>query len=228
MSDYSHIEYIVSGERLTSAPRLLEVIRVRLWLNIGTWMAEIITRSKDRPGVSRQSALGVWVDLTKSIEEVAPTTLERVNARVTELAAVQEQDTQDIYAVIEITQKENSVIKKLMDWSRIDIHYELQAYRTHTQMQDYRIASQESLMTTLIAQVHPLWGQFSAALGQGFKHHQARAQTHTEDPKDANNMPPRRTSAAARAAAAAPMTVAVVEQLIEARVSAALANHETL
>ncbi|GJV70098.1 putative reverse transcriptase domain-containing protein [Tanacetum coccineum] len=41
-------------------------------------------------------------------------------------------------------------------------------------------------------------------------------------------MPPKRTSAAATAAAAAPMTAAAVEQLIEARVSAALANHETL
>ncbi|GJY28465.1 hypothetical protein Tco_0404232 [Tanacetum coccineum] len=43
-----------------------------------------------------------------------------------------------------------------------------------------------------------------------------------------NNMPPRRSSATARAAAATPMTVAAVEQLIEARMSAALANHETL
>ncbi|GKD30107.1 hypothetical protein Tco_1240885, partial [Tanacetum coccineum] len=49
-------------------------------------------------------------------------------------------------------------------------------------------------------------------------------------------MPPRRSSAIARAvvaaraavAAATPMTVAVVEQLIKAKVSAALANHETL
>ncbi|GKA39858.1 hypothetical protein Tco_0732451 [Tanacetum coccineum] len=43
-------------------------------------------------------------------------------------------------------------------------------------------------------------------------------------------MPPRRTSTttARAAAAAAPMTVAAVEQLIEARVSAVLANHETL
>ncbi|GJX69157.1 reverse transcriptase domain-containing protein [Tanacetum coccineum] len=44
-------------------------------------------------------------------------------------------------------------------------------------------------------------------------------------------MPPRRSSATARAAAAAaatPMTAAAVEQLIKARVSAALANHETL
>ncbi|GKB09774.1 putative reverse transcriptase domain-containing protein [Tanacetum coccineum] len=43
-------------------------------------------------------------------------------------------------------------------------------------------------------------------------------------------MPPRRCSATARAAAAAaaPMTATAIEQLIEARVSAALANHETL
>ncbi|GKE25666.1 putative reverse transcriptase domain-containing protein [Tanacetum coccineum] len=49
-------------------------------------------------------------------------------------------------------------------------------------------------------------------------------------------MPPSRSSATARAAPAAvkaatiaaPMTVAAVEQLIEARVSATLANHETL
>ncbi|GKG12833.1 hypothetical protein Tco_0347070, partial [Tanacetum coccineum] len=52
-----------------------------------------------------------------------------------------------------------------------------------------------------------------------------------------NNMPPRRSSATARAAAtsaaraaaaATPMTATAVEQLIEVRVSAALANHETL
>ncbi|GJT44125.1 reverse transcriptase domain-containing protein [Tanacetum coccineum] len=41
-------------------------------------------------------------------------------------------------------------------------------------------------------------------------------------------MPPKRTSAAATAAATALMTVVAVEQLIEARVFAALANHETL
>nr|GEX67305.1 reverse transcriptase domain-containing protein [Tanacetum cinerariifolium] len=44
-----------------------------------------------------------------------------------------------------------------------------------------------------------------------------------------NNMPPKRTSAArAPNAVAAPMTAITVEQLIEARVSATLANHETL
>ncbi|GKC13105.1 hypothetical protein Tco_1009887, partial [Tanacetum coccineum] len=39
----------------------------------------------------------VWVDPTEAVEEVAPTTLKGFNAKVTELAAVQEQDTQDIY-----------------------------------------------------------------------------------------------------------------------------------
>ncbi|GJX62701.1 hypothetical protein Tco_0295601, partial [Tanacetum coccineum] len=78
-------------------------------------------------------------------------------------------------------------------------------------------------------------GQLSAALWQ-IQALQARDQTHAGDREGAasttNNMPPKRTSAAARAddatAAAAPMTAAAVEQLIEARVSAALANHETL
>nr|GEX62430.1 reverse transcriptase domain-containing protein [Tanacetum cinerariifolium] len=43
-----------------------------------------------------------------------------------------------------------------------------------------------------------------------------------------NNMPPKRTSATAAAAATTPMTADAVEQLIKARVSARLANHETL
>ncbi|GKE89692.1 hypothetical protein Tco_1567167, partial [Tanacetum coccineum] len=111
------------------------------------------------------------------------------------------------------------------------VHYELQAYRTHTQMQDYRIALQESLMMTLITHVSSLQGQLSAALGQ-IQALQARGQTHVDDREGTgyNNIPPRRSSATARAAiaAATPMTAAAVEQLIEARVSAALANHETL
>ncbi|GJW89672.1 putative reverse transcriptase domain-containing protein [Tanacetum coccineum] len=98
------------------------------------------------------------------------------------------------------------------------VHYELQAYRTHTQMHDF-----------------PALRQIQAL--------QARGQTHADDREGAgtstavglvfsflvsdnhNNMPPRRSSATARAAARA---ATAVEQLIEARVSTALANHETL
>ncbi|GKD84607.1 hypothetical protein Tco_1355761, partial [Tanacetum coccineum] len=60
------------------------------------------------------------------------------------------------------------------------VHYELQAYRTHTQIQDYRIASQESLIATLIAQISSLQGQLSAALRQ-IQALQARDQTHVDD-----------------------------------------------
>ncbi|GJU88706.1 hypothetical protein Tco_1301129 [Tanacetum coccineum] len=196
------------------------------------------------------------VDPTDAVKDVAPTTLEGVNARVTELAAVQEQDTQDVYAMIEDTQDRQTQLFQSVDglvedrqfhyetarlldrealvsreaWAHSvglssAVHYELQTYRTHTQIQDYHIASQESLMTTLIAQVSSLQGQLSAALGQ-IQALQARDQTHADD-HEGNNMPPRRSSPTARAAAAAPMTTAVVEQLIEARVSAALANHDT-
>ncbi|GKC42965.1 hypothetical protein Tco_1060687 [Tanacetum coccineum] len=115
------------------------------------------------------------------------------------------------------------------------VHYQLQAYRTHTQIPDHRIALQEALTATLVAHVSFLQGQLSAALGQ-IQALQARDPNHADDPEGVdsssttNNMLPRRTSATARAAAAAaaPMTAVVVEQLIEARVSATLANHETL
>ncbi|GJS66645.1 hypothetical protein Tco_0681209, partial [Tanacetum coccineum] len=52
----------------------------------------------------------VWVDPRKAVEEVAPMTLKGVNTRVTELTAVQEQDTHDIYAVIEDTQDRQTQI----------------------------------------------------------------------------------------------------------------------
>ncbi|GKB27625.1 putative reverse transcriptase domain-containing protein [Tanacetum coccineum] len=165
---------------------------------------------------------GIYYDLIEAVEEVAPTTLERVNARVTEIAAVQEQDTQDVYAA----------------WAHsvglsLAVHYELQAYRTHTQMQDFCIASHESLMTTLITHISSLQGQLLAALGQ-IQALQARVDlcimvlcplattvglVYSVLVSDKhNNMPPRRSSATARTAAiaaATPMTAAAVKQLIE-------------
>ncbi|GJS80331.1 hypothetical protein Tco_0730212, partial [Tanacetum coccineum] len=68
----------------------------------------------------------VWVDLREAVEEVAPMTLEGVNTSVTELVAVQEQDTQDIYAMIEDTRDRQTQIyqrvKTLVDDSQY--HYE--------------------------------------------------------------------------------------------------------
>ncbi|GKD75239.1 hypothetical protein Tco_1333521, partial [Tanacetum coccineum] len=83
-----------------------------------------------------------------------------MDAEIRHQRAEEDQDTQDIYAVIEDTED-----------------------RTHTQMQDYRIASQESLMTTFIAHVSSRQGQLSEALGQI----QARDQTHADDPEGAGS-----------------------------------------
>nr|GEZ73014.1 hypothetical protein [Tanacetum cinerariifolium] len=67
-----------------------------------------------------------WIDLRDVAEEVALTTLEGVNTRVTKLAAVQEQDTQDIYGVMEDTQGRQTEIfqrvEALVDNSQY--HYE--------------------------------------------------------------------------------------------------------
>ncbi|GJY96701.1 hypothetical protein Tco_0513611 [Tanacetum coccineum] len=209
----------------------------------------------------RQRAREVWEDTAEAVEEVAPTTLKGVNARVTELAAVQEQDTQDVYVVIEDTfdrqtqlfQRVDGLVEdgqfyyetaRLLDQEALvsreawaysvglssAVHYELQAYRTHTQMHDFRIASQESLALQARGQTYADDREGAASTTVGLVFSFLVSDNH-------NNMPPRRSSATARAAAtaaraavvaAAPMTAAAFEQLIEARVSAALANHETL
>ncbi|GJZ40487.1 putative reverse transcriptase domain-containing protein, partial [Tanacetum coccineum] len=71
-------------------------------------------------------------------------------------------------------------------------------------------------------------GQLSATLGQ-IQALQARDQTHADDLPRALGCCWWAAAGAARAVAAAtPMTAAAVEQLIEARVFATLANHETL
>ncbi|GKB94670.1 hypothetical protein Tco_0980807 [Tanacetum coccineum] len=153
--------------------------------------------SRYEVGESSTAAPRPTRDPTEAVEEVAPMTLEGVNARVTELAAVQEQDTHDVYDVIEDTQDRQTQwfqrvdglvedrlfhyeTTRLLDqealvsreaWAHSIglssvVHYEMQAYRTHTQMQDFRIASQESLMMTLITHVSSLPGQLSAVLRQ--------------------------------------------------------------
>ncbi|GKF55486.1 hypothetical protein Tco_0165826 [Tanacetum coccineum] len=128
-----------------------------------------------------------------------------------------EQETQDIYVVIEDTQdrqtqlfqRVNGLVEdrqfhyetaRLLDqealvsreaWAHsvglsLAVHYELQTYKTHTQMQDYCITSQESLMTTLIALVSSLHGKLSAALGQ-IKVLQTRDQTYADDREGAGS-----------------------------------------
>ncbi|GJY21944.1 hypothetical protein Tco_0394510 [Tanacetum coccineum] len=146
----------------------------------------------------------VWVDPAEAVEEVALTTLEGANARVTELAEDKEEDTQDLYALETILLIEQEALVSREAWAQSvglssAVHHELHAYRTYTQIQDYRIASQESLTTTLVAHISLLQGQLSAAIGQ-IQALQARDPTHADDPEGTDS----------------------------SRVSEALANNETL
>ncbi|GKD04633.1 hypothetical protein Tco_1179607 [Tanacetum coccineum] len=155
--------------------------------------------------------LCLTVDPIEAVQEVAPTTLEGVNARVTELAERVDIliEDREFYQETLLSMEQEALVSREA-WAQSvglssAVHHELQAYKTHTQIQDYRIALKESLTATLRTSAAAVRAASSAA---------------------------RAASAAARAiaaaAAATPITTAAVEQLIEARVSEALANHETL
>ncbi|GJR87638.1 hypothetical protein Tco_0211649 [Tanacetum coccineum] len=68
---------------------------------IGTLDAETRRQRAEEVGYGIKDT---WVDPIEAAKEIASVTLEGVNNRVIELTAVQEQDTQDIYAVIEDAQ----------------------------------------------------------------------------------------------------------------------------
>ncbi|GJZ30357.1 hypothetical protein Tco_0575404 [Tanacetum coccineum] len=177
-----------------------------------------------------------WVDPREVVEKIAPVTLEGVNTRVTELAVMQEQDTQDIYVVIEDAQDRQTRIFQSFETLIDDRQYHYETARlTHAWMQDHRIDEHDSMIAALTAQVSSLQGHLTTTLGE-IQALQARDQARADAPEDTantavglvfsflvldnhNNMPPRRSSATARAAvaraaaatAATPMTVAAVE-----------------
>ncbi|GKE46917.1 hypothetical protein Tco_1478175 [Tanacetum coccineum] len=103
------------GESSTAVPRPTGGRRVDYGF-VGTLDAEARRQRAEAVGYGIRDT---WVDPRETAEEVAPVTLEGVNTRVTELAAVQEQDTQDIYAVIEDTQDRQTqihqTVKALVD-----------------------------------------------------------------------------------------------------------------
>ncbi|GKE82237.1 hypothetical protein Tco_1552237 [Tanacetum coccineum] len=88
--------------------------------------AEISRRRAEELGYRIRDA---WVDPRDAAREVAPTTLEGVNTRVTELAAVQEQDTQDIYGVIEDTQGRQTQIYQRVETLVDDSQYHYETAR---------------------------------------------------------------------------------------------------
>ncbi|GJU62674.1 putative reverse transcriptase domain-containing protein, partial [Tanacetum coccineum] len=105
---------------------------------VGTMDTEIRRQRAEEVGYRIRD---VWVDPREAVEEVAPMTLEGVNARVTELTAVQEQDTQNINAVIEDTQDR-----------QIEARMAHEAWGLSMDASDYARSDVMSLHTTVVAQ----------------------------------------------------------------------------
>ncbi|GJZ88127.1 hypothetical protein Tco_0659909 [Tanacetum coccineum] len=99
------------GESSTATPRPTRGHRAD-YRFIDTMDAEI---RRQRAEEVSYGIRDVWVDPTEAIEEATSMTLEGVNTRVTELAVVQEQDTQDIYAAIEDTQDRQTQLSQRVD-----------------------------------------------------------------------------------------------------------------
>ncbi|GKA45327.1 hypothetical protein Tco_0738123, partial [Tanacetum coccineum] len=110
------------GESLTATPRPVGGHGIDYGF-IGTLDAETSRQRAEEVGYRIRD---VWVDPIEAVEEVAPTTLEGVNARVVELATVQEQDTHDVYVVIEDTQDRQTQLFQRVDGLVEDgqFHYE--------------------------------------------------------------------------------------------------------
>ncbi|GJU25097.1 putative reverse transcriptase domain-containing protein [Tanacetum coccineum] len=157
-------------------------------------------------------------------------------------------DTQDIYAVIEDTQDRQTQIHQTVKALVDDRQYHYETARLLDQ-EGFGLRGLGTIALWDLVRC-PLWlqgyrhtGHLATALGE-IRALQAREQARADATKGTassvvgpNNMPPKRTSAATKtarttaataAAAAAPMTAAAVEQLVADRVSAALANHDTL
>nr|GEY44343.1 hypothetical protein [Tanacetum cinerariifolium] len=101
-------------------------------------------RRADRPEIEQDIGYGIgdtWIDPRDVAEEEALTTLEGVNTKVTELAAVQEQDTQDIYRVIEDTQGRQTEIFQRVEALVDDSQYH---YETGRLIDQDAIVSQEA------------------------------------------------------------------------------------
>ncbi|GKE94556.1 hypothetical protein Tco_1579411, partial [Tanacetum coccineum] len=102
---------LLSSDHRIDRPEITLPPRKRLGIDLGPRyeIRENSAAAATKPIGGRRADYGS-VDPREAVEEVAPMTLGGVNARVTELTAVKEQDTQDIYAVIEDTQDRQTQI----------------------------------------------------------------------------------------------------------------------
>ncbi|GKA17489.1 hypothetical protein Tco_0697326 [Tanacetum coccineum] len=135
------------GESSTTTPRPAGGHRIDYGF-VGTLDAETRRQRAEEVGYGIRDP---WVDLTESVEEDVYAVIEDTQDRQTQLFQRVDglvEDGQFHYETTRLLGQEALVSRKAWAHSvglSLVVHYELQAYRTHTQMQDFRITLQEPL-----------------------------------------------------------------------------------
>nr|GEW77395.1 hypothetical protein [Tanacetum cinerariifolium] len=109
-------------------------------------------RSEMRHRAIREVGYGIkdtWIDPAEAVPEMAPTTLEEVNTRVTELAELHEHDTQDLYALLEDAQDEEEAYAAREAWAHSiglsqTVYHELQTLREQVYAQEYQLQAHQT------------------------------------------------------------------------------------
>ncbi|GJS98256.1 hypothetical protein Tco_0819426 [Tanacetum coccineum] len=136
-------------ESLTAAPRPARGHGIDYGF-IGTLDAETKRQRAKEVGYEIRDT---WVDPTEAAEEIALVTLEGVNTRVTELAAMQEQDTQDISAVIEDAQDRQTRIFQSVETLINNRQYTM---RLHDSALTAQVSSQQGHLAMALSEIRAL------------------------------------------------------------------------
>ncbi|GJY25852.1 putative reverse transcriptase domain-containing protein [Tanacetum coccineum] len=238
------------GESSTAAPRPAGGHGIDYGF-VGTLDAEARRQRAETVGYGIRDT---WVDPRETTEEVAPVTLEGVNTRVTELTAVQEQDTQEIYAVIEDTQDRQTQIYQTVETLVDDSRYHYETARlldqealvsreawahsigfssaVHFELQGYRthVWTQDHRMDVQDSLIAALTAQVSSLQGHlatalgEIRALQAREQARTDAPEDTEQHATKRTARTARVAAATTTTAAAATPMTTAAIEQLVAD----
>nr|GFA38642.1 hypothetical protein [Tanacetum cinerariifolium] len=124
---------LLSSDRRADRPKVTLPLQKRLSIVhcLGYEAGESSAAAATRP-IEKDIGYGIrdtWIDPRDVAEEETLTTLEGVNTRVTELAAVQEQDTQDIYRVMKDTQGRKTKILQRVEALVEDSQYHYETGR---------------------------------------------------------------------------------------------------
>ncbi|GJT82711.1 hypothetical protein Tco_1057053 [Tanacetum coccineum] len=117
----------------------------------------------------------VWDDMVGDMEERAPTIVEDLSQRVTDLSTTLARDTHEIYVRLEDAQDDRALQRA-----------GVQTHETHIQTRDAHIGSLETLVMTLVAQTSSLQTQLTITLGR-IQTLEAREPTHIDNPEDAGS-----------------------------------------